>query len=166
MFGLPGLFRFIGLSLFATSLATPQGPAPATPPTFRSQSDLALIDFAVTQHGKYVSNIGKDDIEVREDGQRQEAAFFETRHSLQTLPTDVILAFDCSRQMRDAGFLNPQTIQAKLLGEGDGMRIAVYGFSDQAYRLTGTRDVGELNRAAGLLMQTPARPLPLLYKSI
>jgi len=47
------------------------------------------------------------------------------------------------------------------------MRIAVYGFSDQAYRLTGpTRDVGELNRAAGLLMQTPARPLPLLYKSI
>lgn len=82
-------------------------------------------------------------------------------------PTDVVLAFDCSRQMRTAGLWNPGALSARLLAEADNLRIAVYGFSDHAYRLAPpTHDAAELQQAAEALRHLPATPLPLLYRSM
>lgn len=46
-------------------------------PSFRAQSDVVLVDLIVTdQRGNFVADLNRDEIEVFEDGKRQELQFF------------------------------------------------------------------------------------------
>lgn len=62
----------------------PLPPEPSTPsprndqqPTFRVRSDLVLIDLIATADGLFIPDLAKGEIEIREDGKKQDISYFE-----------------------------------------------------------------------------------------
>lgn len=88
----------IGLSAQSpvSPLPLPQDPS-GQAPVFRSGASLVALNVTVTDDGKHVTGLAREDFEVYEDGIRQPIRFFESA----AVPMDVILLLDTSSSMRD-----------------------------------------------------------------
>ena len=136
----------------------------ASSPTFRSQTNLAVVRFQVRPNkGQPIPILRPEDIEVREDGVAQKIAVFEGGPaSPRTVPVEISLLFDCSASVERIAALSPQIFRENLLDEFPNVAIAVYGFSDVLARLTRpTRDAAVLKKALDLAAAIPQRDTPL-----
>ncbi|HEX6738787.1 MAG TPA: VWA domain-containing protein [Vicinamibacteria bacterium] len=82
-----------------------QAPTPTpTPPPLTVEAGVEVVSVTAVVHdkaGKFVSGLGPGDIEVYEDGQRQEVSYFrETKGPGEKVPLSVVLVLDASGSMR------------------------------------------------------------------
>ena len=66
--------------------------AGAQPPTFTSKVEAVRVDVLVTDKGKAITDLGRNDFEVLDNGVRQQIDFV----SYEQIPLNVVLAFDMS----------------------------------------------------------------------
>lgn len=128
------------------------------PPVFRSDTSLALVRFQVVHDNTYVQNLKPEDIQLLEDGKPRKFTVFENgRASGHTNPVDLVLLFDFSGSVLNAGLLNPLVFKSSVLDGLPNVRLAVYGFSDELRRYcTPTRDLTVIEAAFRSLGQRAA----------
>jgi VWFA-related protein len=133
-------------------------------PTFRAETKLALVRFRLApKRGRLVTDLGPDDIEIREDGVVQKTSLFEggRLYPLKS-PLEISLLFDCSGSVQQAGTLDPHVFQTSLLNEYENISIGIFGFADTFVRLTSpTRDPVALQRAMNAVATVPTGGTPL-----
>jgi VWFA-related protein len=119
------------------------------PPVFHSDTSLALVRFQVVHDNTYVLNLKPEDIQLLEDGKPQKFTVFENGHvSGRTNIVDLVLLFDISGSVLQAGLLNPLVFKNSVLDGLPNVRLAVYGFSDNLRRYCPpTRDMAVLEAA-------------------
>jgi Ca-activated chloride channel homolog len=108
---LPAPALLAGLCLAAAVTASAQSPSPSpsaspspSPPPFTVESDIAVVSVTAVVHdkaGRFVPGLGPRDIEVFEDGVRQDVSYFQEASgaSDQKIPLSVVLALDSSGSM-------------------------------------------------------------------
>jgi VWFA-related protein len=128
------------------------------PPTFRSQTDLAMVSFNVVDHHRYVTGLRRDDFRILVDGQVTEPSLFEGGGSAPPkIPTIVSLLFDCSLSMYEESLINPDVIKRGLLDELENVAISIYGFSEETVRLLKpSRNTEEMRKALSGLASIPS----------
>jgi hypothetical protein len=110
-------------------------------PTFLTQTKLVTVTFTfrpsarqkrlLTRNGV---ELGTDDIEILDNGVAQRIAVLQRAGTPEaTLPTDVILLFDCSRRFKP--HIDPYGIDFRFLDELEDVRLSIYGFGDSLHRL-------------------------------
>jgi len=96
----PGLLR----AGAAQAAPSPSTPAPATPRPFQFEMEVDLVSVTVVvfdKAGHFIHGLGPKDIEVLEDGVRQEVSYFqEASGSEARIPLAVVLVLDASGSMR------------------------------------------------------------------
>jgi VWFA-related protein len=97
-----------GLCL-AAAPAFAQSPAPSASPTprpFTLEVDVDVVSVTAVvydQAGRFVPGLGPRDVEVYEDGNRQEVSFFrEASGAAEKIPLAVVLVLDSSGSMRNS----------------------------------------------------------------
>src|SRR5580700_7059691 len=118
-------------------------------PVFHSETSLALVRFQVVHDNTYVLNLKPEDIQLYEDGKPRRFTVFENgRASGRTNTADLVLLFDISGSVLNAGLLNPLVFKSTLLDGLPNVRLAIYGFSDDLRRYCPpTRDMAVLGAA-------------------
>ena len=67
----------VAFLLLGTSAKSQTASRQDSPPRFRAESELVLVDLVATDgKGRFVSDLRQDEIEVREDGKRRKIQFF------------------------------------------------------------------------------------------
>jgi Ca-activated chloride channel family protein len=106
--GLAGLVAvFVPLVAAAQSPAPTPTPAPSpTPPPLRLEVGVEVVSITAVVHdraGHFVSGLGPADIEVFEDGVRQQVSHFRevSDPSAEKIPLSIVLALDASGSMRN-----------------------------------------------------------------
>jgi len=124
-------------------------PLTAQQPVFHSETSLALVRFQVVHDNTYVLNLKPEDIQLYEDGKPQKFTVFENgRASGRTNTADLVLLFDISGSVLNAGLLNPLVFKSTLLDGLPNVRLAIYGFSDDLRRYCPpTRDLAVIEAA-------------------
>lgn len=118
--------------VLALSVGLPaQSPAPAPsqqaqPPVFRSGASLVALNVTVSDDGKLVTGLTRDDFQVYEDGVQQPVRFFESS----AVPMDVILLLDASSSMRSRMDTVHEAARAFMRVLRPDDRGAVIAFSD------------------------------------
>ncbi len=98
-------------------------------PVFSSRVDAVRVDVLVTEGGKPVRGLQPGDFEVRDNGVLQSVNLV----SLESLPTDVVLAFDSSSSIAGARLGQLRSASDILLDElKNGDRVALVTFSHVA----------------------------------
>ena len=100
--------RALAVVLLALVCAAPgpalsQAPAPPKPFTFESAVEVVSLTAVVhDKGGRFVHGLGPSDIEVYEDGVRQDVTYFReaTGDSPEKIPLSVVLVLDASGSMR------------------------------------------------------------------
>jgi len=95
-------------ALVCAGSALAQSPAPSaapTPPPFRLEVDVDVVSVTAVVYdkaGKFVRGLGPKDIEVLEDGVRQDVSYFREAAGAgaERIPLSVVLVLDCSGSMR------------------------------------------------------------------
>jgi Ca-activated chloride channel family protein len=94
-------------SVLAQAPPSPPAPsaAPATPPPFRLEVDVDVVSVTAVVYdkaGKFVRGLGPKDVEVLEDGVRQDVSYFREASGAggERIPLSVVLVLDCSGSMR------------------------------------------------------------------
>jgi len=118
-------------------------------PTFRAETRLATVSFHVGQKGFYVENLKASHFELLEDGKPRPIAFFEggnaTDHSV---PVELILLFDRSGSVVNAGMLQPLVFQDRVIRGLPNVSLSVYAFTEHLQRFAApTRDSAALAAA-------------------
>ena len=110
--------------------------------TFRAGIDLVTLGVTVTdRHGSFISKLGRDDFEIREDGREQAITYFAPGDEAASLPLHLGLLFDTSGSMgediklaRSAAvkFLNTldDARDMTLVDFDTEVRVATYGQRD------------------------------------
>jgi VWFA-related protein len=96
-----------GLCLAAAPGAFAQSPVSSpspTPPPFKLEVDVDVVSVTAVVHdkaGRFVPGLGPKDVEVYEDGVRQEVSFFQEASGAaeQKIPLSVVLVLDSSGSM-------------------------------------------------------------------
>lgn len=116
---------------------------------FHTETRLATVGFHVGQKGFYVDHLKAGDFELLEDGKPRTITVFENAASLdRTVPVELILLFDRSGSVLDAGLLQPLAFQDRVIGGLPNVSLSVYAFSSHLSRYTPpTRDVAVLSAA-------------------
>jgi hypothetical protein len=125
-------------------------------PTFLTQTKLVTVTFTFRPSARQKRLMTRrnglefdpDDIEILDNGVPQRLAVLQrTGMPEATLPTDVILLFDCSRRFKP--YIDPHGMDFHFLDELENVRLSIYGFGDALHRLVRpTRDAAAL--AAGM----------------
>jgi hypothetical protein len=120
-----------------------------TPPVFHSDTSLALVRFQVVHENTYVLNLKPEDVQLLEDGKPRKFTVFENgRAEGRNNLVDLVLLFDISGSVLNAGLLNPLVFKNSVLDGLPNVRLAVYGFSDDLRRYClPTRDIAVLEGA-------------------
>lgn len=146
-----------------------QFPAPlrsgeSSVPTFRAETNLALVAFqVVTSKNVAVTNLRPDEIELLEDGVPQKVALFEGGELYPHVSRiEAHVVFDCSDSMWSGkfskGVFDPRVFNAAILDEFPNLRISIWGFSGRGLGLysTPTRDSAALTAAiSGVIGRSP-----------
>jgi VWFA-related protein len=116
---LPARVLLAGLGLAVSPAAFAQSPAPSPSPTphpFTLAVDVEVVSVTAVVHdkaGRFVPGLGPKDIEVYEDGVRQDVTYFQEASgaSDQKIPLSVVLVLDSSGSMaRSMRFLREAAI--------------------------------------------------------
>ena len=97
-----------GLLLAAAPGARAQSPAPSpTPKPFTLEVDVDVVSVTAVVHdksGRFVPGLGRRDVEVYEDGVRQEVSYFREASGAEgeKIPLSVVLVLDSSGSMRNS----------------------------------------------------------------
>jgi Ca-activated chloride channel homolog len=139
------LVRTAAAALAAGAIVVEVIRAVPAPQVFRSNVDLASFGVTVVdKKGSLVTDLGRDDFEVREDGQPQDVTFFVRGDAAEAVPPlHLGLLFDVSGSMEESigfsrsaaiKFLNTvQEAQDVTLVDFDGeVRVVRYGQNDFA----------------------------------
>jgi hypothetical protein len=110
-------------------------------PTFLTQTKLVTVTFTFRPSAKQTRlmarnglELAPDDIEILDNGVPRPVAVLQRAGTPEaTLPTDVILLFDCSRRFRP--HIDPQGVDFGFLDEIEDVRLSIYGFGDSLHRL-------------------------------
>ena len=107
-----------GSSIFAILLASAVGVSPPPQvPSFPSQAELVYVRFHIDRKGAPVSEVGKDQLRVLEDGKPQTIVVLETAATRdRTVLPEVTLVLDVSSSVMDEGLLDETLIRQVLLG--------------------------------------------------
>lgn len=122
-------------------------------PVFRTETALVTVGFHVIQKNRYVQTLRPGDIEILENGTPQKIAFFEGGdYAPRRVPVDMILLFDVSGSVTQAGLLDAVVFKRDLLDGLPIVSLGVYAFDSRLWRLTRlTRDLGQLKFAFDLV---------------
>jgi Ca-activated chloride channel homolog len=97
---LPGLLATLALAGSAAAQTPVQ-----TPPPLTVEAGVEVVSVTAVVHdkaGRFISGLGPADIEVFEDGVRQEVTYFrETKGAEEKIPLSVVLVLDASGSMRN-----------------------------------------------------------------
>jgi VWFA-related protein len=132
-----------------------QKPGEAEPGlVIRTETNLVLVPFHVVHKGKYVEDLGVEDIQLLEDGVAKRIALFEGPQggsARRTTPVEIILLLDVSLSVMNWNLLDSLSLKDTLLdGLGDHVTISIYAFAGRLKRFTRpTRDVEKLKAALG-----------------
>ncbi len=134
---------------------------PEKTPVFRSSVDLVPLSVTVTDaRGRYITDLGKDDFAVFEDGVRQGLTVFAT----EGVPLDLAILLDISGSMRaEMALVQDAAIRLiRTLREGDRGSVVVF---NEVVRVPAdfTTDIGELQAA---IRATAAYGGTSLYEAI
>ena len=129
-------------NLFLSLLALAPPLAAQDSPVFRAESRLATVSFHVGQKGFYVENLKASHFELLEDGKPRPITLFEggnaTDHSV---PVELMLLFDRSGSVVNAGMLQPLVFQDRVIRGLPNVSLSVYAFTEHLKRYTPpTRD--------------------------
>jgi len=81
-------------------------------PTFGASTELVYVRFHIEKKGEYVSDVSPAQIEVLEDGKKQEIALLETPATrVRTVPPEVTLALDVSSSVMDERLLDEAMVR-------------------------------------------------------
>lgn len=126
--------------------------APAQePPVFRAETSLALVRFHAVRKNRWVNDLTRSDIVLLENGIPQKVALLEGgRTAPRTVPLEVILLFDTSGSVMQAGLFDPLLFQQNLLDGLGHASLALYTFGRELRLYTPpTRDLARLTQAFG-----------------
>jgi len=96
----PALVLSLAALLFAAP-ASPQEPESESQPTFGVELEVVSVTAVVyDKAGHFIRGLGEDDVEVYEDGVRQDVSYFrEARGGAEKIPLSVVLVLDSSGSM-------------------------------------------------------------------
>lgn len=88
--------RHTSVAFFLASgvLLAQQAPPVSTPPIFRSQTELVLLSFHVTQGKHDVTDLTPADVLLLEDGKPRDFSIFDSPAAKIRMPLDLVLLFD------------------------------------------------------------------------
>lgn len=123
--------------------------APQDAAVFHAETRLATIGFHVGDKGFYVENLKAAHFELLEDGKPRAITFFEGGNAEdRTVPVELILAFDRSGSVANAGMLQPLIFQDRVIRGLPNVSLSVYAFNSRLKRYTPpTRDSAVLASA-------------------
>jgi Ca-activated chloride channel family protein len=148
-----GLTAALGLAMLAEAGLT----ADAQQPVFSSRVEAVRVDVLVTDRGRVVQGLRREDFEVRDDGVLQEVDLVQ----LEKLPLSVILGFDVSESVNGERLDHLQNAGDSLLQRlTNGDRAALLTFS-HAVRLR-----QELTGDISLLREALANVIPFGQTSL
>jgi hypothetical protein len=155
----------IGMALLAApALLLAQAAKPVQPESqaaaiFRVETGLALVRFqVVADKNRPVQDLGRDEIEIREDGVAQKVALFQGgRLYPRTTPIEIHLLFDRNLNVQIIRAPTPEQYRVDLLDEFPLVSIAVWGFSGKTLVCftRPTRDASRLNWAMDSVTKVP-----------
>ena len=95
------------LALAAQTPSPSPSPSPAVPRLFTFESDVQMVSLTAVVHdkaGRFINGLGPKDIDVFEDGVRQEVTYFREasdKSAAEKIPLSVVLVLDASGSMRE-----------------------------------------------------------------
>lgn len=155
----------MGLRLFTFLLATcafsiAQDDVLREIPVFRSNVQLAVVQFHVKSYDRYVPGLTASDFELVEDGRSVPIRVFENGSlENESLPVEVILLLDSSGSVTGKRLLNEELFRTNLLEGLPGVSLSIYHFGSHLVRMTGpTRDPARIRAAfEGVIQQVPGQ---------
>lgn len=152
--------RLLLVALFVCGLCLAEDEASPETPVFRSDVQLAMVQFHVTSYNGYVPGLTAADFRLVEDGRSVPISVFENG-SLedQSLPVEVILLLDSSGSVTSKNLLNEELFRTNLLESLPGVSISIYHFGSHLVRMTGpTRDPTRIRAAfEGVVQRAPGQ---------
>lgn len=151
-----------------------QAPPVSSPPIFRSQTELVLLSFHVTQAKHNVTELTPTDVLLLEDGKPRDFSIFDSPAAKTRMPLDLVLLFDTNPAI--PYFWDPDAVysfvrdwdeensRAALANQAADIRISVYHAAGQdLYRLVrATTDAPQLLDAfRSLLTPEAGTAIPL-----
>jgi len=132
---------------------------------FNSEARLSTVQFQVVQGKNYVGTLKPEDFVLLEDGAPKRITLFESAATKRRAPMEMVLLFDKSGSVTEAGLLNPLVFRDRLLASLPNVKLSVYGFASRLARYsTATRDFAQLSAAFAALGKpklTGGTPLPI-----
>lgn len=127
--------RVLPLALAVLAAVSPSAAQSPSPPPLRIEVDVDVVSVAAVvqdQAGRFVRGLTPPDVEIYEDGVRQEVSYFrEASHGAEArIPLSVVLVLDSSGSMRkNLGFLQ-EAAAAFLRKLEDGDQAMVVQFNE------------------------------------
>lgn len=119
---------------------------------FSTEARLSTVNLHVVQGKNYVETLKPEDFVLLEDGAPKPITVFESAATQRTAPMEMILLFDKSGSVTEAGLLNPMVFRDQLLVGLPNVKLSVYGFGTRLARYaSATRDFTELAAAFSAL---------------
>jgi Ca-activated chloride channel family protein len=99
--------RILSLTLIAASCASAWLPAQTPPPAATFESDVQVVSLTVVVHdkaGHFIKGLGKDDVQIAEDGVPQNVSYFReaSGKAEDRIPLSVVLVLDASGSMKNS----------------------------------------------------------------
>ena len=115
---------------------------------FRSDVQLAVVQFNVTFYDRYVSGLTAADFELVEDGRKIPIGVFENASLENQRPVEVIVLLDSSGSVTNNKLLNEELFRTNLLEGQPGVSLSIYHFGSHLVRMTGpTRNPSRIRTA-------------------
>ena len=167
-------YTFVLFFLASSVLLAQQAPPVSSPPIFRSQTELVLLSFHVTQGKQNVTDLAPADVLLLEDGKPRDFSIFDSPAAKIRMPIDLVLLFDTNPAI--PYFWDPDAVfpfvrdwddamsRAALQNHAADIRISVYHAAGQdLYRLVrATTDAPQLLDAfRSLLTPVAGTAIPL-----
>lgn len=147
--------RRLLLALLVCGLCFGEDDASSDTPVFRSDVQLAVLQFHVTAYNGYVPGLTASDFKLVEDGRSVPIRVFENGSlENQNLPVEVILLLDSSSSVTSKNLLNEELFRTNLLDGLPGVSLSIYHFGSHLVRMTRpTRDPAGIRTAFEGVMQ-------------